>query len=185
MRRVKLIFYTIGHSNRSLEEFIGLLSEARIERVTDVRKFSRSRANPQFNQDALPEALKPYDISYEHLSSLGGRRGKSASVPADVNGFWTNPSFRNYASYAGTRSFHEGLEHLLDEGREQRCAIMCAEAVWWRCHRRIIADYLIASGNTVLHIMGRGRVEVARLTAGAVIQPDGTLVYPAAGESNT
>ena len=179
---MKLTFHTIGHSTRSLGEFLELLSEARIERITDVRKIPRSRTHPQFNQDTLPEALKAHHISYEHLPTLGGRRGKSATSSADVNAFWTNQSFRNYADYALTQSFHDGLEHLLDEGRKQRCAIMCAEAVWWRCHRRIIADYLIASGNAVLHIMGPGRVETARLTPGAVIQPDGTLIYPAVSQ---
>jgi len=181
---VKLPFFTIGHSNRSVEEFVALLIEPRIERLVDIRKFPRSRANPQFNQDALPEALAAFNISYEHVAALGGRRGKGERLPRDVNGFWTNESFHNYADYALSPQFHAGLEHLIDEGRQRRCAIMCSEAVWWRCHRRLVADSLIAHGETVFHIMGRGRLEPARLTPGAAIQSDGTVVYPAVKESD-
>jgi uncharacterized protein (DUF488 family) len=181
---VKLPFFTIGHSNRSLEEFVGLLSEAGIDLIADIRKIPMSRANPQFNKDTLPGALAGFDISYEHVTALGGLRGRARNLPPDVNGFWVNESFHNYADYALSAQFHAGLEHLLDEGRKRRCTIMCSEAVWWRCHRRIVADYLIACGKTVIHIMGEGRLEPARLTSGAVIQPGGTVVYPAAHRSN-
>jgi uncharacterized protein (DUF488 family) len=177
---VKLPFFTIGHSNRSLEEFARLLTEADVALVADVRRMPKSRANPQFNEDTLPEALAVFGVAYEHMAALGGLRGKARSLPADVNGLWTNESFHNYADYALSTRFHAGLEHLLDQGRDRRCAIMCSEAVWWRCHRRIVADHLIARGQTVLHIMGQGRLEPARLTQGAVVQPGGTVVYPAA-----
>jgi uncharacterized protein (DUF488 family) len=180
---VKLPFFTIGHSNRSLEEFVELLRGAKIDLVADVRTVPRSRANPQFNKDALPDALAAFDISYEHMAALGGLRGKTRTSSQDVNDFWTNESFHNYADYALTAQFHAGLEHLLDEGRKRRCAIMCSEAVWWRCHRRIVADYLIACGEAVFHIMGQGRLQPARLTPGAVIQPGGTVVYPATHRS--
>ena len=179
MPRVKLPFFTIGHSNRSLADFVELLREAQVERVVDVRKFPRSRSNPQFNQEGLPEFLAAHSISYEHLVALGGRRGRDKSLSPDVNSFWTNESFHNYADYALSAEFREGLEHLLAAGRQQRCAIMCSEAVWWRCHRRIIADYLLASGESVYHLMGQNRVELARLTLGAAVEPDGTVVYPA------
>ncbi|WP_119274464.1 DUF488 domain-containing protein [Taklimakanibacter deserti] len=175
-----LPFFTIGHSNRSLAEFIELLREAHIEFVVDIRTVPRSRTNPQFNKDTLPDALAAVGVSYEHMAALGGLRGKTRGSPADVNGFWTNESFHNYADYALSAPFHAGLEHLLDEGRKRRCAIMCSEAVWWRCHRRIVADYLIAAGEIVFHIMGQGRLEPARLTPGAVTQPGGTIIYPAA-----
>lgn len=175
---MKLPFFTIGHSNRSIEEFVGLLSGAEIDLVADIRTIPRSRANPQFNKDTLPGALAAFDVSYEHMAALGGLRGKARSSSRDVNAFWTNESFHNYADYALSAPFHAGLDHLLDEGRKRRCAMMCSEAVWWRCHRRIVADYLIARGETVFHIMGQGRLEPARLTAGAVIQPGGTIVYP-------
>jgi uncharacterized protein (DUF488 family) len=175
-----LPFFTIGHSNRSLEEFAELLTGADIGLVADIRKVPMSRANPQFNMDTLPDALAAVQISYKHIAALGGLRGKARSLPPDVNGFWTNESFHNYADYALSEPFHVGLEHLLDEGRKRRCAIMCSEAVWWHCHRRIVADYLIACGETVFHIMGQGRLEPARLTPGAVIQSGGMVVYPAA-----
>lgn len=174
-----LPFFTIGHSNRSAEAFTDLLHEAEVGLLVDIRKIPRSRANPQFNEDVLPGTLAAFQISYEHIAALGGLRGKAMTLPADVNGFWTNKSFHNYADYALSASFRAGLDKLLALGRQRRAAIMCSEAVWWRCHRRIVADYLIAEGETVFHIMNPGRIEPARLTAGAVIRPDGTLVYPA------
>jgi uncharacterized protein (DUF488 family) len=179
---VTLPFFTIGHSNRRIEAFIDLLREPGIERVVDVRKMPMSRANPQFNKDALADALAASGISYDHMPALGGLRGKAPGLPADLNGFWENRSFHNYADYALSAPFQEGLGHLIEEGRRWRSAIMCSEAVWWRCHRRLIADDLIARGETVFHIM-EGRLEPARLTGGAVIRPDGTIVYPAAGEN--
>jgi uncharacterized protein (DUF488 family) len=182
-RSVRLPFFTIGHSNRSIEEFIELLSESRVGCVVDIRKIPRSRSNPQFNQDTLPETLAGFQISYEHVAALGGLRGKMQTLPPDINGFWTNKSFHNYADYALSAQFQTGLKHLLGEGRERRCAIMCSEAVWWRCHRRLVADYLIANGETVFHIMGPGRLEPAHLTPGAVIRPCGTIVYPPANRS--
>jgi uncharacterized protein (DUF488 family) len=175
---MKLPFFTIGHSNRSLDEFVELLSGADVGAIADVRRIPRSRANPQFNKDTLPEALAAFHISYEHLADLGGLRGKGRALPQDVNSFWKNESFHNYADYALSMQFHTGLEHLVEQGRERCCAVMCSEAVWWRCHRRIVADYLIARGEIVFHIMGRGRLEPAHLTEGAVIQSDGTVVYP-------
>jgi uncharacterized protein (DUF488 family) len=176
---VRRPFFTIGHSNRSTEAFVELLREAEVELLADIRRIPQSRANPQFNKDTLPDALAPFQIAYEHIAALGGLRAKVRSLPPDVNGFWTNERFHNYADYALSAEFYAGLEHLLEEGRKRRCAIMCSEAVWWRCHRRIVADGLIAQGETVLHIMGQGRQEPARLTPGAVIQPNRTIVYPA------
>ncbi|MBI4045748.1 MAG: DUF488 domain-containing protein, partial [Devosia nanyangense] len=98
--------------------------------------------------------------------------------------FWTNDSFHNYADYALSEPFRAGLERLLDEGSRRRCAIMCSEAVWWRCHRRIVADYLIAAGKSVFHIMDKGHIEPAHLTPGAVVQPDGTVLYPVSDHTN-
>lgn len=186
---MKLPFFTIGHSNRSLEAFIALLKGAEIALVADIRKFPRSRSNPQFNTDTLGGALADVGIAYDHIAALGGRRGKAASAPPDVNGFWTNSSFHNYADYALSAAFHAGLVQLLDDGRQRRSAIMCSEAVWWRCHRRIVTDYLIANGETVFHIMGEGRrepvrLEAAHLTPGAVVRPGGLVAYPASGPSD-
>jgi uncharacterized protein (DUF488 family) len=155
-----------------------MLLQPRVERVIDVRKIPMSRANPQFNKDMLPDALAAYQISYEHVVALGGLRGKTQDLAADINGFWKNRSFHNYADYTLSEPFHEGLDHLIKEGRIRRCAIMCSEAVWWRCHRRLIADNLIARGETVIHIMGVGRLEPARLTSGAIIRSNGNVVYP-------
>ncbi|MCO8018662.1 DUF488 domain-containing protein [Brevundimonas diminuta] len=174
-----LPFYTIGHSNRSSEDFVALLQEAHVERVVDVRRIPMSRTNPQFNKTTLPDVLADFQISYEHSAALGGRRGRVKDVPADVNAYWENKSFHNYADYALSREFRDGLERLIEAGRQRRCAIMCSEAVWWRCHRRLIADNLLARSEPVLHIMGRGRLEPARLTGGAVIGLDETVTYPA------
>ncbi|CAK7259376.1 MULTISPECIES: DUF488 domain-containing protein [unclassified Shinella] len=171
-------FFTIGHSNLDLADFLARLRSARVERLADIRKMPMSRANPQFNRDTLPDALADVQISYEHIATLGGLRGRKPALPPDINGLWKNRSFHNYADYALSGEFREGLEHLRAEGRRRRCAMMCSEAVWWRCHRRIVADYLIAQGETVFHVMGEGRLEEARLTPGAEPRPDGTVVYP-------
>jgi uncharacterized protein (DUF488 family) len=176
---VKLPFFTIGHSRRSIRDFAELLRESQVDRVVDIRKIPRSRSNPQFNKETLPGALIAFGISYEHEVGLGGLRGKARNLSQYVNGFWTNESFHNYADYALSEQFHAGFEHLLSEGHKRCCAIMCSEAVWWRCHRRIVSDYLIAKGETVFHIMGKGRLVPARLTSSAVIRPDGAVVYPA------
>jgi uncharacterized protein (DUF488 family) len=128
----------------------------------------------------LPRALAPSGIAYEHIAALGGLRGRERSVPPEVNGFWENESFHNYADYAMSARFREALAHLRELGRRQRCAIMCAETVWWRCHRRIITDYLLAAGETVFHILAPGHVAIANMNEAARMQTDGSLVYPAA-----
>ena len=172
-------FHTIGHSTHPLDDFIGLLRAAEIACLVDVRTVPRSRTNPQFNRDTLPDALAAHRIGYAHLAALGGLRGKARDVAPAVNGFWENASFHNYADYAMGDDFHTGLARLRDIGHAQRCAIMCAEQLWWRCHRRIIADYLLAAGETVLHIMGPGKIEPAHLTEGARPDAAGHLTYPA------
>lgn len=172
-----LPFFTIGHSTRAIEAFLALLREAEIELVADIRTVPRSRANPQFDKDALPAALAPAGIGYEHIAALGGLRGKAKTEASGTNAYWTNQSFHNYADYALTPAFEAGLEHLIEEGRKRRCAVMCSEAVWWRCHRRIVADYLLAAGETVFHILGAGHIELAQLTPGAVIAGS-EIVYP-------
>jgi uncharacterized protein (DUF488 family) len=172
-------FYTIGHSTRSIGEFVDLLQRAGAAMVVDVRTVPRSRTNPQYNKDALPQSLASSDIGYEHIAALGGLRGKARTVPPDVNAFWQNDSFHNYADYAMGADFHAGLARLIELGGERSCAIMCAESLWWRCHRRIIADYLLASGERVLHVMGPGKLEPARMTPAARRQESGLLIYPA------
>jgi len=137
----------------------------------------RSRTNPQYNFDVLGDGLQPWQVGYERIAELGGLRGRS-DVPPDVNAFWQNRSFHNYADYALSDAFERGLDRLMDIAAERRTAIMCAEAVWWRCHRRIIADYLMLRGRDVFHLMGEGRAEPARMTPAAT-ERDGRLVYPA------
>src|SRR6476646_5031366 len=157
-------FFTIGHSTRSIAEFTDLLHEIEIQLVVEVRTVPRSRTNPQFNREVLPITLSEFEIDYEHIAQLGGLRAKSASVPPSVNVFWRNSSFHNYADYAMSEDFKSGLTRLRELGHAKRSAIMCAEAVWWRCHRRIIADYLLAVGDEVSHILGRNHVERAHMT---------------------
>ena len=169
--------HTIGHSTRTIDEFVSLLRVGAVTKVIDVRTVPRSRTNPQYNLDLLPHALAACQIGHRYIGALGGLRGKSTSVSAETNAMWRNRSFRNYADYALTPPFREGLQELLDLAARKRCAIMCAEAVWWRCHRRIIADYLIAAGRTVLHLMATAKVEPASLTPGAVIE-GGKVSYP-------
>jgi uncharacterized protein (DUF488 family) len=171
-------FFTIGHSTRTIDAFAALLTDAGVRLIVDVRTVPRSRMNPQFNRDDLPASLATRGVAYEHLGSLGGLRGKQPGVTPDVNAFWANASFHNYADYAMGEEFRSGLETLRALGRSAPAAIMCAESLWWRCHRRIITDYLIASGEEVLHILGPGHVEQARLTPAARVEPDGTLTYP-------
>ena len=146
--------------------------------LVDVRSIPRSRTNPQFNAATLPLALRPCGIAYRHIPELGGLRGRRRNGSPSPNTFWRNESFRNYADYAGTEPFQTGLRTLRALGQDDGCAIMCAEAVWWRCHRRIIADYLLAAGETVLHIMDLGKIEPAQLTPAARQTADGRLVYP-------
>jgi uncharacterized protein (DUF488 family) len=170
--------FTVGHSTRSLDELIHLLGAADVRIVADIRTVPRSRTNPQFNRATLPDVLASRSIAYEHVAALGGLRRRTTALPAELNGFWTNESFHSYADYALSTDFRAGLDRLIELGRARRCAMMCSEAVWWRCHRRLVADHLLARGETVFHLMGRDRIEPARLTAGAVVRPDGTVVYP-------
>jgi uncharacterized protein (DUF488 family) len=171
-------FFTIGHSTRPVAEFIEMLTPAHVKMIADVRTIPRSRTNPQYNSEIFSNSLEHAGIGYEHLAELGGLRGKRPDVPREVNAFWKNDSFHNYADYALSEPFARGLARLRALGAERRCAIMCAEAVWWRCHRRIIADYLIAAGEAVFHILSGDRTEPARLTPGIVRRTDGTLLYP-------
>jgi uncharacterized protein (DUF488 family) len=173
-------FFTIGHSARSIDEIAALLGEAGATMIVDVRTVPRSRANPQFNLDVFPGALAARRIAYRHIAALGGLRSRRKDAAPSPNAFWENASFRNYADYAETEPFRQDLAELLDLGRTQVCAIMCAEAVWWRCHRRIIADYLISGGALVFHIMGPGKITPATLTPAARAGGGGQLIYPLA-----
>jgi uncharacterized protein (DUF488 family) len=171
------LVFTIGHSTRTIEAFVALLRAGGADMVADIRSVPRSRTNPQFNPDPLAAALADYQIGHTRIAELGGLRKASASIPPEVNAFWTNRSFHNYADYALTEDFRRGLAALEALAEQRRCAIMCAEAVWWRCHRRLVADYLLAKGREVFHLMGEGRVETARITPAAVRAAE-ALVYP-------
>ena len=128
--------YTIGHSTKSIAEFVELLRVGAVQLVADIRSIPRSRTNPQYNLDALPAALAAYQIGHAQILELGGLRKKSTTVPPEVNAFWINQSFHNYADHALSAEFRTGLKQLLTLAADRRCAIMCSEAVWWRCHRK-------------------------------------------------
>ena len=169
--------YTIGHSTHPIPEFGALLSESHIEMVVDVRAIPRSRTNPQFNLEVLPASLADFGIGYRHIPELGGRRHHPRGAPPSPNTFWRNESFRNYADYAATDAFKAGMSRLRELAMSRSCAIMCSETLWWRCHRRIISDYLLVDGVPVLHIMGSHKTEPAVLTPNAHRIGDGTLLY--------
>ncbi|WP_047869104.1 DUF488 family protein [Nocardiopsis sp. RV163] len=172
-------FLTVGHSDRTFEEFAALLRENDVQVVVDVRRLPGSRRNPQFDEDTLSGALRNVGVLYSRVAELGGRRPAAKGVDPGVNGFWRNRSFHNYADYALSAGFGSGLTRLREAGADHRAAVMCSEAVWWRCHRRVIADHLLARGHEVLHITAAHRVDAARLTPGAVVHADRTVTYPA------
>lgn len=169
--------HTIGHSTRTVAELMSLLRENGVELLIDIRTMPRSRMNPQFNADTLPASLAAGGLAYRHLAALGGLRHHAKGAPPSPNTLWRSAPFRNYADYAMTDAFAHGLDALCALAETQHCAIMCAEAVWWQCHRRIVTDYLLQRGLTVLHIMGPGKTDPASLTPGAAAQADGTILY--------
>ena len=167
--------FTIGHSTRSVEEFIALLLAHHIELVVDVRTVPRSRRNPQFNRETLPHSLQAVDIEYEHATALGGFRRPDRE---SANAGWRNPSFRGYADYMQTAAFATAIETLTERAERQRLVVMCAEAVPWRCHRSLIADALVARGIKVEEIISTNRTQPHAMTSFAHVE--GTAVtYPA------
>jgi len=177
-----LPIYTVGHSTRTIPEFVQLLRAGGIELIVDIRRIPQSRTNPQYNWDVLPAQLAPVQIAYLRIAELGGRRATSKIVPPATNAFWSNRSFHNYADYALTDEYRIGLEQVLEVAQTRNTAIMCSEAVWWRCHRRIVADYLLQLHRHVYHLMGTARVIPAEMTSAAVARDDG-LHYPSIGDS--
>lgn len=176
-------FVTIGHSDRSLDEFLGMLRAARVSMVIDVRLFPRSRANPAYNIDRLPDDLARARIGYRHWPAFGGRRPRQRGVDENTNALWRAQSFHNYADYALGDDFAAALRELERLGQSHRVALVCAEAVWWRCHRRIIADYLLLHGHLVDHLMGPGHIEHATPTPGALTTAQGQVIYPVCGQA--
>jgi uncharacterized protein (DUF488 family) len=169
--------FTVGHSTHALEELVALLRRHDVRRIADVRRFPQSRRHPQFNREALVETLPAHGIAYRHLPALGGRRDPRPDSP---NGGWEHPAFRGYADYALTDEFATGFAELCALAREQPTAVMCAEAPWWRCHRRLIADRLTALGWTVCHIGSDGGLAEHELPPFAVATPGGAVTYPPA-----
>jgi len=169
------IVLTIGHSTRTLEEFIGLLQAHGATRVVDVRTVPRSRHNPQFNKASLPRALKKSGLGYVHLSGLGGLRHAKRD---SLNVGWRNASFRGYADYMQTPEFEQSLEELIGLANQDQIALMCAEAVPWRCHRSLIADALLVRGIRTEDIMSLSRRQVHVLTPFAKVRGT-TITYPA------
>jgi uncharacterized protein (DUF488 family) len=165
--------WTIGHSTRDIEEFVGLLKENNVQSLADVRRFPGSRRHPQFGQEQLMVSGKESGIEYVHLPQLGGRR---PALPNSVNTAWRNAAFRGYADYMATPAFAEGMKFLLELANRKRTAIMCAEALWWQCHRGLLSDYLKIRGWEVLHIMGRAKLEPHPYTSAARIV-NGTVSY--------
>lgn len=146
--------WTVGHSNRDVDEFVQLLRENRIEALADVRRFPGSRHNPQFHTEALAATLRAAGIEYAHYPALGGRRRPRPDSP---NGVWRNLAFRGYADHMATSEFRSALASLETLAIAKRCAVMCAELLWWRCHRSMIADDLELHGWRVVHILGPGK----------------------------
>ena len=173
--------FTIGHSTHPLDRFVGLLAQHHVEVVADIRRFPGSRKYPQFNREGLATSLSEAGTEYHWLAALGGRRGKKANGPSANLGL-RNESFRNYADYMHTEGFREGVWELLAVAGERPTAFMCSEGVFWRCHRRLVADYLLVNGITVQHIMPSGVLRPHTLTEGAKVEA-GELTYPQPDEA--
>ena len=172
---MSLPLFTIGHSNHSLERFLALLVQHEVEALVDIRRFPGSRKHPHFNRDNLTVALPKLGVEYHWLEALGGRRHMQRDESPNLG--LENNGFRNYADYMLTDEFREGVEQLLEVARQHRTAIMCAEGLFWQCHRRLVSDFLVANGVTVQHIMPSGELRPHTLTDGAVIE-GGQVTYP-------
>jgi uncharacterized protein (DUF488 family) len=169
-----MVVHTVGHSTRELRDFLSLLRVHGIRRLVDVRRYPGSRRHPHFAREALAPALRDAGVDYVHEPDLGGRRTERPDSPHTA---WRNPSFRAYADHMDTPAFAAALERLMALGLEAPTAILCAEAVPWRCHRQIIADALVARGAEVRHILGPGPAERHALHPSAEVRADGRLVY--------
>jgi uncharacterized protein (DUF488 family) len=171
--------FTIGHSTHPLDRFLALLASLSIEVLADIRRFPGSRKFPHFNQENLASTLQEAGIEYRWIEALGGRRRKGTNGSSRNLGL-RNESFRNYADYMLTESFQDGVKQLLSVAQERPTAFMCSEGVFWRCHRRLVSDFLLVHGITVQHIMPSGELQPHALTAGARVE-SGELTYPPPG----
>jgi uncharacterized protein (DUF488 family) len=168
--------WTVGHSTHSLDAFVGLVEAHEIAQVADIRAVPRSRRHPHFDTGALAVSLPERGVAYAHLARLGGWRHAGRDSP---NGAWRNVSFRGYADYAMGEEFADGLAQLRRLAAARRTAMMCSEALWWRCHRRLVADRLVVGGDSVCHIGPDGRASEHELTPFATVGHDGRITYPA------
>lgn len=168
------MIYTIGHSTRTAAAFVELLRIHQVGGLADVRTIPRSRRHPHFEREALSRILSAEGIEYCHVQELGGLRKPR---PDSANTAWRHPSFRGYADYMASESFAQGIDRLLEFARARPTAIMCAEAVWWRCHRSLVAEALLVRGHDVQHIMGPGKLTPATLREFAVVDGD-RITYP-------
>jgi len=175
MNEVEIL--TIGHSNHPVDQFVGLLRQHGIESLVDIRRFPTSRRYPQFNQDNLTKSLTEQRIGYHWLEALGGRRGKQSPDFQSPNLGIKDESFRNYADHMTTDDFQDGIQTLLDIAKQHRIAIMCSEASFMQCHRRLVSDNLLANGISVQHIFSTGEVQPHTLTSGAQMK-NGDVTYP-------
>jgi uncharacterized protein (DUF488 family) len=176
MDGVPVHVWSVGHSTHTLADFLAVLARHRIEAVADIRRIPKSRRHPQFHIDALAAALSEHELAYRHLPELGGRRTPRKDSPNDA---WSHRSFRGYADHALTGEFAAGLSALRQMAGTARTAMMCSEALWWRCHRRLVADRLVTGGDVVLHVFPDGRGAAHELTSFAGRKADGTIVYAA------
>jgi len=173
----QMTIFTIGHSTHPIERFLALLAQHDIESLADIRRFPGSRKFPQFNRELLASALQDAGIRYYWLEALGGRRSETQGESPTANLGLRNPSFRNYANYMLTGEFEDGIVRLLAIASHSRTALMCAESLFWRCHRRLISDFLLAKGISVQHIFPDGSLQHHQLTEGAIID-SGRVTYP-------
>lgn len=178
------VVHTIGHSTRTIGELIALLRENGVTMIVDVRRFPGSRRFPQFGRDALAAALAEAGIAYRHEEALGGRRSGDPSAGPSPNTAWRVAAFRAYADYMATPPFRAALQRLMEDAEHGRPAILCAEAVPWRCHRRLITDALLARGVPVLDIIGPGPATPAVLSPHALVHADGGVTYPATPQAD-
>lgn len=170
-----MVLFTIGHSTHPLDRFLDLVAQHGIEMVADIRRFPGSRQHPQFNQETLAATLQATGVEYRWFEALGGRRCKTTTASSNLG--LRNESFRNYADYMLTAEFRSEVGELLKIGRRKRTAFMCSEGLFWRCHRRLVSDFLLMKGITVQHIMPTGELQRHQLTKEARID-DGAVIYP-------
>lgn len=175
----ELTVFTVGHSNHPIERFRAILKQTGIEMLADIRRFPGSRKHPHFHGDALASALIQHGIAYHWIEALGGRRPKVRNEAQSQNSGLRNQSFRNYADYMATPQFRAGLEELMTLAQERRTAMMCAEGLFWQCHRRLVSDYLVAAGADVQHIFPNGTTKPHVMTSGVRVA-EGGVTYPAA-----